>query len=156
MNTIDLLLLNLTEVRRRSIKIWKTIPSDKLDWKPDKKAMTCLEMIRHVLESEHYYHLAIENRGSLKEYNSPFENRPFLSVEDELDFAEIYHKQFLDTVRSFSNEDLNTIKIDRSNVGYIRSLGDMLMRIAYHEGVHTGQMLDYMRTMKIERPNIWD
>ncbi|MBJ8050318.1 DinB family protein, partial [Bacillus cereus group sp. N18] len=32
----------------------------------------------------------------------------------------------------------------------------MLMRIAYHEGVHTGQMLDYMRTMKIERPNIWD
>lgn len=37
MNTIDLLLLNLTEVRRRSIKIWKTIPSDKLDWKPDEK-----------------------------------------------------------------------------------------------------------------------
>lgn len=45
----------------------------KLDWKPDTEAMTCLEMVRHVLESEYYYHLAIKNKGSLKEFDSPFE-----------------------------------------------------------------------------------
>lgn len=156
MKTIDLIELNLNETRRRSITVWEAIPSDKLNWNPDDKAMMCLEMVRHVLESEYYYCLAIENRGSLKDFRSPFEKRPFISVADELDFAEIYHKQFLDTVRSFSNEDLSAIKIDRSDVGYIRPLGDMLMRIAFHEAVHTGQLLDYLRTMKVERPNIWD
>ncbi|MBM7644588.1 putative damage-inducible protein DinB [Scopulibacillus daqui] len=156
MNTIDLILLNLKETRRRSIIVWEAIPHDKLDWKPDEEAMTCIEMVRHVLESEYYYCLAIENRGSLQEFHSPFENRPYISVKDELSFAESYRRQFLNRVSSFSNEDLSDIKIDRSDQGYIRSLGDMLMRIAYHEAVHTGQLLDYLRTMKADRPHIWD
>ena len=59
MNPIDLILLNFNEIRRRSIKVWTSIPQKKLHWKPDNEAMTCIEMIRHVLESEHYYHLAI-------------------------------------------------------------------------------------------------
>ena len=57
MNPIDLILLNFNEIRRRSIKVWTSIPQEKLHWKPDNEAMTCIEMIRHVLESEHYYHL---------------------------------------------------------------------------------------------------
>ncbi len=62
MNSIELLKLNLAEVRRRSIKVWLEIPEDTLHWRPDSEAMTCLEMVRHVLESEHYYHMAIKNR----------------------------------------------------------------------------------------------
>lgn len=113
-------------------------------------------MIRHVLESEHYYHLAIKNRRSLSKFNSPFENRPFTSVNAELDFAEPYRQQFINTIKSFSEEDLFNIKIDRSDAGYIRDLGDMLLRIAYHESVHTGQLLDYLRSAGIPRIHIWD
>ncbi|MGG0763563.1 DinB family protein [Bacillus paramycoides] len=162
MNTINLLLLNLTEVRRRSIKVWKTIPNDKLDWKPDNDALSCAEMIRHVLASDYGYLQVIENRGSLENPEIPFDTRDFISVHEELDFAKPYREKFINLVKSLSNEDLDNIKIDRSDLtqlgytGYIRSLGDMLLRIAYHEGVHTGQLLDYMRTMKIERPDIWD
>ncbi|MGD6847256.1 DinB family protein [Rossellomorea aquimaris] len=156
MNSINLIILNFNEVRRRSIKVWTSIPQEKLKWKPDDKAMTCLEMIRHVLESEHYYHLAIKNRGSLSNFDSPFEIRPFTSVNAELDFAEPYRKQFLDTIKSFSEEDLKNIKIDRSDSGYIRDLGDMLLRVAYHESVHTGQLLDYLRSAGIPRIRIWD
>jgi uncharacterized damage-inducible protein DinB len=156
MNSIHLIILNFNEVRRRSIKVWTSIPQEKLDWKPDEEAMTCLEMIRHVLESEHYYHLAINNRGSLSNFDSPFENRPFTSVKAELDFAEPYRKQFIDTIKSFSEEDLHNIKIDRSDSGYIRDLGDMLLRIAYHESVHTGQLLDYLRSAGVHRIRIWD
>jgi uncharacterized damage-inducible protein DinB len=156
MNSIDLIILNLKEVRRRSIKVWTTIPDAKLFWKPDNEAMNCLEMIRHVLESEHYYHLAIRNRGSLTVYNSPYENRPFISVQNELDFAEAHRREFIDTIKSFSEEDLENIKIDRSESGYIRDLGDMLLRVAYHESVHTGQILDYLRTAGVPRTRIWD
>lgn len=156
MNSIDLILLNFNEVRRRSRKVWTSIPQEKLNWKPDDEAMTCLEMIRHVLESEHYYHLAIQNRGSLEVFNSPFENRPFSTVDAELKFAEPFRNQFIETIQTFSEEDLSSITIDRSDSGYIRSLGDMLLRVAYHESIHTGQLLDYLRTAGIPRVNIWD
>ncbi|WHY03322.1 DinB family protein [Neobacillus sp. DY30] len=156
MNSIDLIILNFNEIRRRSIKVWTSIPDEKLHWKPDDEAMNCLEMIRHVLESEHYYHLAIENRGSLSVFNSPFENRPFTSVNAELKYAEPYRKAFIDTIKSFSEEDLEIIKIDRSDSGYIRDLGDMLLRVGYHESIHTGQLLDYLRTAGVPRVRIWD
>lgn len=155
-NAIEVIVLNFEEVRRRSVKIWESIPEASLDWKPDQHALSIKEMVRHVLESEHYYHLALLNKGSLAAYESPYENRAFTTVADELAFAQSYRKQFLQTVMSFSEEDLSKVEIDRSDVGYVRALGDMLMRIAYHESVHAGQLLDYMRTAAIERPKVWD
>ena len=32
----------------------------------------------------------------------------------------------------------------------------MLLRVAYHESVHTGQLLDYLRTAGVPRELIWD
>ncbi len=43
MNENDLLILNFQEVRRRSIKVWKSIPNNMLNWKPDNEALTCAE-----------------------------------------------------------------------------------------------------------------
>lgn len=156
MNAIEVILLNFEEVRRRSIKVWESIPEISLEWKPDLNALSMKDMIRHVLDSEHYYHLALLNKGSLASYDSPFEKRIFTTVKDELAFAQTYRKQFINTVKSFSEEDLSNVEINRSDVGYVRTIGDMLMRIAYHESVHTGQLLDYMRTAGIERPKVWD
>ncbi|MEK3995315.1 Uncharacterized damage-inducible protein DinB (forms a four-helix bundle) [Paenisporosarcina quisquiliarum] len=156
MNSIDLILLNLNEVRRRSTKVWTSIPQEKLHWKPDKEAMTCIEMVRHVLESEHYYHLAIQNQGSLTVFDSPFEKLPFSTVNAELKVAEPFRNEFIETIKSYSEEDLTNIKIDRSESGYIRSLGDMLLRVAYHESVHTGQLLDYLRMAEVPRVRVWD
>ncbi|MEW8975840.1 MAG: DinB family protein [Exiguobacterium sp.] len=156
MNAKDWTVWNLNEVRRRSIKVWQSIPEDKLNWKPDENAMTCFEMIRHVLDSEYYYYLALQNGGSLSSYESPFEGRDFVSVQEELDFAEVYREEFMTYVGRLPESDLATVQIDRSESGYVRSLGDMLLRIAYHEAVHTGQLLDYLRTADIERVRVWD
>ncbi|KTR27142.1 hypothetical protein RSA11_07655 [Exiguobacterium indicum] len=156
MNTIDWTVWNLNEVRRRSVKVWQSIPADKLNWKPDENAMTCFEMIRHVLDSEYYYYLALQNRGSLSSYESPYEARDFVSVQAELDFAGVYREAFMTYVEQLPEPDLATVQINRSESGYVRSLGDMLLRIAYHEAVHTGQLLDYLRTANIERVRVWD
>ncbi|CAM4223849.1 hypothetical protein BAMA_18800 [Bacillus manliponensis] len=158
MNELDIFILNFEEVRRRSIKVWTSIPSDKLNWKPDSKALSCAEMIRHVLESEFFYHQILIGKGSAAISNivNPFEKKVFTTVEEDLNFAAPYRKEFLQYIKTIQEDDLSNIKIDRSDVGYVRTLGDMLLRIAYHESIHTGQLLDYMRTMKIERPDIWD
>lgn len=129
-----------------------------LKWKPDKKALSCTEMIRHVLEGEYLYHQILIRGGSetLLHLSNPFEKRTFTTVDDELKFAQQYREQFLQYIKAIDVNDLENIEIDRSDVGYVRKLGDMLLRIAYHESVHTGQLLGYLRTMGIDRPVIWD
>ncbi|MGG5737061.1 MULTISPECIES: DinB family protein [Bacillus cereus group] len=162
MNNTDLLLLNLSEIRRRSIKVWTAIPKDRLDWRPDTEALSCKEMIRHVLECDYYYLQILKNHGKAQNVQSPFETKAFTTLDDELNFSKSFRNQFINFIASLAAEDLTNIQIDRSELAelgytdYIRSLGDMLLRTAYHEGVHTGQMLDYMRTMNVERPDIWD
>jgi uncharacterized damage-inducible protein DinB len=157
MNATDLLALNLEEVRRRSVKVWRAVPADRLRWKPDEGAMSCVEMVRHVLEGEHLYTLMLRGGGSLAPgESSPFAARPYASVEDELAFAEPYRRETLELVRSFSPEELIARKVDRSDVGYVRAVGDFVLRMAYHESVHAGQLLGYLRSMGAPRPNVWD
>ena len=152
MNSIDIILLNFSEIRRRSIKLWNGIPTEYLNWKPDEKAFTIIEMIRHVLEGEHLFHRIIMNRGNLGDYKSPQENLDYSDLKSELDFSEKYRMEFLDMISGLKETDLENVRIERKEVGQSKKLGDYLNRIA----VHTGQMLDYLRTVGIERPKIWD
>ena len=156
MNANQILILNLEEIRRRSLKIWREIPADKLSRKPDAEAMSCLEMVRHVLEADFLYSKMMKSGGNLDTHETPFTNRAWTNVEDELTFAESHRKDFIDYVKSLSAEDLSEKKVDRSERGYIRPFGDFVLRIGYHESVHAGQMLSYLRTTDAPRANIWD
>ncbi len=156
MTSIDTLIWNFEEIRRRSTLLWQGIPEAHLHWKPDPEALSIIEMIRHVLESEHLFHRIVINRGDLGAYPSPWADRPYTNVADELAFAQTYRSAFFAEIRQFSVEDLDQIWIDRKEVNQLRKLGDYLLRIAYHEAVHTGQLLDYLRTLGVPRPQVWD
>lgn len=152
----QIIILNFEEIRRRSLKLWQGISIEMYDWKPDNEAMTTLESVRHILESEHLFHTIVNNRGNLGDYLSPWKDKPYTNIQDEIDFAKPFRTKFIETINSFSIEELENEEIIRSEVGQRRKLGDYLNRIAYHEAIHTGQLLSYMRTFGIDRPNIWD
>lgn len=156
MHSTELLTLNLEEVRRRSVKLWQGIPAERSLWRPDAGAMTCIEMVRHVLEGEWLYMQMLRSGGSLESEGSPFNPRPYTDVAAEIAFAEPYRKEFLELVGSYTAEELTTRKVDRADKGYVRAAGDFILRIAYHESVHAGQLLSYLRLMNVPRPNIWD
>jgi uncharacterized damage-inducible protein DinB len=156
MNANEILVLNLEEVRRRSIKIWRGIPGDKLEWKPDAGAMSGIEMVRHILKGEWAYMQMLRAGKSVDTEDSPFYPQEFTDVSAELEIAEPYRKEFLTLVESYSLEELADRKIDRSDVGYVRTYGDFILRIAYHESVHAGQLQNYLRLMNVARPQIWD
>jgi uncharacterized damage-inducible protein DinB len=156
MNSSTILALNFEEVRRRSIMIWRGLPEEFYHWKPDHSAETLSEIIRHVLECERLFHMRILNRGPVADYVSPWEGRSFIHLNDELQFAAPYRNEFITMVRSFSPEDLNTIEVKGRGVTQTRTLGDYLLRAAYHESVHAGQFLAHLRTLKLDRPYVWD
>ena len=156
MSSNKIILLNFEEVRRRSINLWHGIPEKYYHWRPDEAAMSCIEMVRHVLESEYDFKQIIENRGSAGlNYKSPWESRPFSTIADELAFARPFRLKLLDLIASFTEGDLYAVKIVRAELGQERQLGDYLLRMAYHEAVHSGQLLSYLRTLNAERPTIW-
>lgn len=156
MNAIDLSIINFKETRRRSLKLWGSLPHEWLNWRPDKEAMSFGEMIRHVWSASYHYQLILKNNGSIKEIPAPFDEIPVTSVEEEIALSKSYFDDFLAYVQSIAVEELDSRVIDRSDVGYQRYLGDMLLRIAYHDSVHAGQFLQYLRMVEIDRPNIWD
>jgi uncharacterized damage-inducible protein DinB len=156
MNAKELLILNFEEVRRRSIKVWKSIEEDLLYWRPDADAMNCIEMVRHVLEGENIYHHIVLHGGELGNFESPLKSNPFSTIDDELKYAQPYREKFLQMVNGFTAKELDEVYITRAAIKQHRKLGDYLLRIAYHEAVHTGQLLDYLRTAKVARPKIWD
>ncbi|HAS39062.1 MAG TPA: DinB family protein [Microscillaceae bacterium] len=156
MNSIDLILLNFAETRRRSIKLWQSIPEEHWHWKPDEEAFSVLEMIRHVLETEHLFHTIVQNRGNLGDYPSPWENLPYQDLQHELDFAQKYREALLNMIKDLQEADLENIIIRRTEVGQVKKLGDYLNRMVYHEAIHTGQMQIYMRALNIDRSMIWD
>tara|TARA_R110002050_G_scaffold111752_2_gene225549 strand:+ start:2790 stop:3257 length:468 start_codon:yes stop_codon:yes gene_type:complete len=155
MTQSEFIILNFAEIRRKSIKLWKALPKSYYSWKPDENAMTAIEMIRHVLEADYGWNIIINN-GGMTNYKTPWKNRPFTSVTEELKFAEPYRKTFLESVRQFSDKELNETKIIHPGNGDEKTLGKYLLRIGYHESVHAGQFLSYLRAMKIDRPEIWD
>jgi hypothetical protein len=152
----DILILNLEEIRRRGLKVWQGIPDDRLDWKPDPEAMTSIEMVRHVLEGEFLYMSMLERGGSLPSEDSPFKSRSYGDVESEVSFARPYRQQLLELIATYSERDLLARKVNRADKGYVRSAGDFILRMGYHEAIHTGHMLGYLRAMNVPRPNIWD
>ncbi|MDO3695054.1 DinB family protein [Wenyingzhuangia sp. chi5] len=155
MTQSELIILNFTEIRRRSIKLWNGLPVKYYNWKPDDKAMTAIEIVRHVLEADYGWNMII-NHEDMTQYKTPWENRPFISVADELEFAAPYRKTFLESVKQFSDIALKETEIIHPGNGDQKNLGEYLLRIGYHESVHAGQFLSYLRAMKINRPQIWD
>jgi uncharacterized damage-inducible protein DinB len=152
----ELVILNLEEVRRRSLLVWREIPSDRLDWAPDAEAMSCIELVRHVVEGEFLYKEMLKSRRSVDDNISPFQGIPLTTIEHEIESAALHRAELLRLIRSLTPEMLDTVQIDRTDQGYIRSMGDFILRIAYHEAVHTGQLLSYLRMMGVPRPQIWD
>lgn len=156
MNSSQLIILNYEEVRRRSLILWSGIPEKFYHWRPDHEAMSLIELVRHVLESEYIYQKIIIGRGDKGDLSTPWENRRYNTIADEIEFAAPYREAYFKMIASFSEKDLDEIEIVRLALGQRRKLGDYLMRIAYHEAIHAGNIMSYLRTLGVERPNIWD
>jgi len=156
MNVNELVVVNLSETRRRSLIVWRAVPNAQLRWKPDEEALSIGDMIRHIWTAQITYHQIVIAGHSVSDSHTAFDSIPVTDIDQEIAMSIPPFQEFIDHVRELPSAAFDDRKIDRSDVGYIRSTGDFLARIAYHEAVHTGQLLQYLRMAGIVRPQIWD
>ena len=154
MTSVALLKLHFLEVRRRSELAWRSIPPRALTFRCDLASLSLLEQVRHVLEGEYLYGEMVKSGGDVGDEQTPWTGRPFTSVETELAFAAPYRTSFLAMVDSLTDDDLVARSVRRP--AYTRRIGDFLLRAAYHEAVHLGELLRDMRAAGVERPHVWD
>lgn len=157
MNAIELFLLDFKECRRRFLLVANGFPNEYLTWRPDIHALSVGETIRHVLLHDFsWFTILSENRLPSKEETTPLWDNPYTNLEDELTRSAPYHQQFLEYVQSLDPNLLDTTMISWPHKPIARTLGDTLERKSYHDAVHTGQLLQYMRMLNLDRPDIWD
>lgn len=82
-------------------------------------------------------------------------NKEYKSINDELNFAQSFRNEFMQYLKLIPETDLNNIWIERKSLNQKRKLSDYLLRIDFHESVHIGLLLSYLRQVRIERPKIW-
>jgi uncharacterized damage-inducible protein DinB len=127
-------------------------------WKPDPEAENAMQMIRHVLASDEWFRVIITTNGDVSKYDSSvweYGSRPYKSLDDELEFSKPYRERYLQLVKSYSPDDLENITVTYGK-RQPRKLCDFLLRAAYHESVHAGNFIAYLRAMGVDRPWIWD
>jgi uncharacterized damage-inducible protein DinB len=157
MNAIDLFLLDFQECRRRFLMVAGAFPDEFLTWRPDKEALSVGETIRHVLLHDFFW-LKILQEGRLltDEECNPLQERPFTCLQDEIDRTISYQQEFINFIKTYTEKELTSTLISWPHKPIKRTLGDTLERKSYHDAVHTGQLLQYLRMLNIERPVIWD
>lgn len=157
MNARELILLDLQETRRRFLIVARSIPDQYLGWQPDAEAISIGKMIRHVLLHDFSWLMILkEGRLPTEEERAPLYEAPFTTVEAEVERAQPYYEAFRAYVEALDPAEFSTRVVQWPHRPITRSLGDTLERKSYHDAVHTGQLLQYLRTLQIPRPDIWD
>ncbi|MFT4416658.1 DinB family protein [Fredinandcohnia humi] len=157
MNPLDLVLLNFKECRRRFLITAASFPDELLSWKPDKDALSVGETIRHVLLHDlSWLTICKEGRLPTDEERGHLWSKPFTTLKDEIERTTVYYDEFIHYVSTLNEVDLETTYIDWPHKPIRRALGDTLERKSYHDAVHTGQLLQYLRMLHLDRPMIWD
>lgn len=147
---------NLLAARQRSMLVWKAFPVEHHFWKPDEEAMHLLEMVRHIFNAQIWFLHLIKEKGNVAAINITNDNSEYTTLENELQKGQELTNTFHQFINTFSETELETIFIKRTDKDFKMSLRNFLLRAAYHEATHTGQLLSYLRTLHIQRPNIWD
>ena len=59
----QLIIEQLEEVRRQSLRVWAALPEEHFHWRPDPEAMSMLEVVRHVLKADAWFQFIIDKRA---------------------------------------------------------------------------------------------
>jgi uncharacterized damage-inducible protein DinB len=148
----EVLRRQLEGTRRRSRKIWQSIPEEKSLWRPEGAVLTIAEVVRHVADADQFWANAVS--GDL--YRGVDQaSRPVTSLAQEVALAESRRKEVLELIRTLpAGEFRRMVEIPKYNLR--QEVTYIFTRLADHEAHHRGQLIVYLRSGGLAVPFIWD
>lgn len=145
MKSFDLNIRNLEETRKKSLTLWREIPSELFFWRPGINAMSFIETVRFVLEKEYKAHHTILNGSELFSIDSPWEGIAFTTINDEIEFAQNFRIQFIATLSYLSTQNMNMLTIETA--GRKVELEKYLIELGTEESIYTDQLAFRLRAI---------
>jgi uncharacterized damage-inducible protein DinB len=153
MTAKETILLNLRETRKRSLLIFDAIPHEHILWKPDEESMNLIQTVRHIYECDDWFRQIILHNLKAEDFTPDWDSREYISVADEIAFGTPYRDELYKLIETYSDEDLSNIQVVRPK--WTKSLGEFLLRVAFHENYHAGQLQWFLRMLNVPRANVW-
>lgn len=137
--------------REQTRQILPLIPADKLDWRPEKEALSPGEMLRHLWMSEEgVCQVALDGNFAYYEARVPQGLRAVLGThrtkEEEIEALERVHEETLARVADFPLERFEEIRA-HDELGFRRKVHVILYGIIAHEIHHRAQLMTYLRLL---------
>lgn len=151
MDIKELFLKQKEATRKQTRNIFPLIPADKLNWKPEKDALSPGEMLRHMWMSEEgVCRVALDGDFSYYEARIPQGLRAVLgaprTAEEEIKDLERVHEETLARVAAFPLERFEEERA-HEEMGFRRTVHVILYGIIAHEIHHRAQLMTYLRLL---------
>ncbi len=149
--TIEPFLKYFNNVRERTIRVARCIPSDKIDWTYAPGKFTFGDILRHLAVAERY--MWAENvQGNQSRYTNHGKDLAG-GYENILAFMERLHAESMEIFSKLTDEDLQR-KCKTPGGGEIR-VANWLRSMVEHEAHHRGQLYIYLGILGVPTPPLY-
>ncbi len=149
--TIEPFLKYFNNVRERTIRVARCIPSDKIDWTYAPGKFTFGDILRHLAVAERY--MWAENvQGNQSRYTNHGKDLAD-GYENILAFMERLHAESMEIFSKLTDEDLQR-KCKTPGGGEIR-VANWLRSMVEHEAHHRGQLYIYLGILGVPTPPLY-
>ena len=139
------------KVRRRTLRVIKTIPPEKMNWSYREGKFTLADLIRHIASTERYM-FAETVRANKSRY--PGHGRELADGYDNvLTFFDRAHRESIEIFRQFSDEDL--LEKCTTPAGTPITRWKWLRSMVEHEIHHRGQIYVYLGILGVTTPPLY-
>jgi uncharacterized damage-inducible protein DinB len=133
--------------------IFKAIPADKGDFRPEPKVRTVVEQLSHIGAYDEWL---VQGLGNGIWAIDVFTDRPESTVEEALAYMDHNRKRLLTLIDELNDEGL--VKPIGPNPVFSHEMGvsNVILTTLTHECHHRGQLVLYLRMMGITPPSFHD
>ncbi len=152
----QLLIHNIHSTRAKSMQVWNTYDQNDYLHIPYTGAMHLLQMVRHIYTVQCWYTQLIITRGNVALITMPSNHMPYTNLEAEIENGTPYTTQLVACINAHTAEELHTVIINRTDKPFTMSIANLVLRAIYHEGYHTGQLIQRLKILQQPIPDIWN
>jgi uncharacterized damage-inducible protein DinB len=147
----DEFLSYLNKVHQRTMRVVRSIPSDKVDWQFRKGKFTIGDLVRHIAAANRYIFVEVA-RGGRSTYAGCGKDLA-ASYDEIVQFLEQSHREAVEILSQFGPDDFNR-KVTTPDGASITAW-KWLRSMIEHEIHHRGQIYTYLALMEVDSPPLY-
>ena len=149
--TIEPFLHYFDRIRERTLRVFKFVPPEQVEWRPAPGRFSFGDTLRHLAALERYMY--VENAlGRPSQY--PGHHQDLASGYDNVvSYAKNLHSETLEMLSALSDEDLQ--KKTKTPAGTSITVWKWLRTMVEHEAHHRGQIFLMLREIDVQAPPLF-